>query len=133
MARRILAVLSGLVVWVAITTIAGLIIRATWPAYVAVADAMTFTLPMMVTRLSIGALATVLAGGAAALVARQRTAREAFTTGVVLLVLFIPQHIFLWTKFPVWYHLTFLCSLVPLAYLGGRSSLLRPLVNGGGA
>src|SRR5262249_37261645 len=46
MTRRILAVLAGLVVWVAVVTIAGLIIRATWPAYVAVSEAMTFTLPM---------------------------------------------------------------------------------------
>lgn len=28
----------------------------------------------------------------------------------------------LWDKFPVWYHLTFLVSLVPLAYLGGEIS-----------
>jgi hypothetical protein len=121
MARRILAVLAGLVVWVVITLIAGVITRATWPAYVAVADAMTFTLPMKLMRLSIGALATVLAGVTAALIARH-PAREALTTGVVLLVLFIPQHIYLWTKFPIWYHLTFLLSLVPLAYLGGRLS-----------
>jgi hypothetical protein len=133
MGRRILAVLAALVVWVLITMIAGLIIRATWPAYVAVADAMTFTLPMMVMRLSIGALATVVAGATAALVARQRPTREALTTGIVLLVLFIPQHAFLWAKFPVWYHLTFLLSLVPLAYLGGRNSLRRPVVNDGGA
>jgi hypothetical protein len=39
--------------------------------------------------------------------------------GLILLVMFIPQHIMLWNKFPVWYHLTFLLSLVPLAYLGG--------------
>jgi hypothetical protein len=125
MVRRILAVLAGLAVWVLVITIAGLIIRATWPAYVAVANAMTFTLPMKLTRLSIGALATVAAGVAAALVARQWPTREALTTGVVLLVLFIPQHIMLWDKFPVWYHLTFLLSLVPLAYVGGRSQ--RPL------
>jgi hypothetical protein len=30
------------------------------------------------------------------------------------------QHIMLWTRFPFWYHLTFLVSLVPLAYMGGQ-------------
>ena len=39
--------------------------------------------------------------------------------GILLLVAFIPQHIMLWEKFPIWYHLTFLLSLVPLTYLGG--------------
>ncbi len=133
MVRRIVAVLAGLVVWVAVISIAGLIIRATWPAYVAVAEAMTFTLPMKLTRLSIGALATVLAGVVAALVARLQPTREALTTGVVLLVLFIPQHIMLWDKFPVWYHLTFLLSLVPLTYVGGRSQrALQPTPLGDG-
>jgi hypothetical protein len=35
-------------------------------------------------------------------------------------VLFIPIHIQLWDKFPIWYHLFFLVSLVPLSILGGR-------------
>jgi hypothetical protein len=39
--------------------------------------------------------------------------------GVILLAGFIPQHISLWNNFPVWYHLTFLLSFVPLTYLGG--------------
>ena len=43
-------------------------------------------------------------------------------TGALLLVMFIPQHISLWDKFPIWYHLTFLTSLVPLAVVGGRTA-----------
>jgi hypothetical protein len=35
-----------------------------------------------------------------------------------LLALFIPNHYLLWDKFPVWYHLTFLVSLLPLTLLG---------------
>ena len=46
--------------------------------------------------------------------------RARLMPGVLLLVVFIPQHVMLWDKFPVWYHLTFLASLVPLAYLGGK-------------
>ena len=118
MANRILAVVAGLVVWVAIATVAGLIMRGAWPEYAAVAEAMTFTLSMMWARLSIGGLATVIAGCGAAMVARRPMA-AAVTTGVILLALFVPQHIMLWARFPVWYHLTFLLSLVPLACLGG--------------
>jgi hypothetical protein len=40
--------------------------------------------------------------------------------GVFLLLMFIPQHIMLWDRFPIWYHLTFLLSLVPLTFLGAR-------------
>jgi hypothetical protein len=119
MAKRILAVIAGLVVWVVIAAVAGLILRGAWPAYAAVADAMTFTLPMMFARLSIGAVATLAAGWVTA-VASRRSTLAALTTGLILLVLFIPQHIMLWTRFPIWYHLTFLVSLVPLAYMGGQ-------------
>jgi len=119
MASRMLAVMTGLVVWVIVTTVAGLIMRGTWPEYAAVADAMTFTYPMMFGRLSIGAVATLAAGCVAALVARH-SKLATVTTGLILLALFIPQHVMLWAKFPIWYHLTFLLSLVPLTYLGGK-------------
>ena len=40
--------------------------------------------------------------------------------GLVLLALFVPNHIAIWDKFPLWYHLTFLSSLPVLAFLGGK-------------
>ena len=79
---------------------------------------MTFTVPMMIARLSIGALATVAAGVVAAVIVPQSTVAR-LAPGVILLIVFIPQHYMLWNKFPVWYHFTFLVSLVPLTYAGG--------------
>jgi hypothetical protein len=124
MARKALGVVAGLAVWIAVVTVAGVIIRAAWPAYASVADAMTFTLPMMIARLSIGAVATVVAGWVAAAIAR-RSRLATLLPGIVLLAGFIPQHIMLWEKFPVWYHLTFLVSLIPLAFLGGKLEATR--------
>ena len=129
MAKKILAVVAGLVVWMVVATVAGLIMRGAWSEYAAVADAMTFTLPMMFARLSIGAVATLVAGWVTAVVARRSTVATA-ATGLILLALFVPQHIMLWSKFPVWYHLTFLFSLVPLAYAGGQIAAQGP--SGGG-
>ena len=85
---------------------------------------MTFTLPMMIVRLSIGAVATLAAGWVAALITRR--CRLALLPGIVLLLGFIPQHILLWEKFPIWYHVTFLCSLLPLALLGGKMADASP-------
>jgi hypothetical protein len=110
-------------VWIAIVSVAGLIMRSAWPEYASVADAMTFTLPMMFARLAIGALATLGTGWVAAEIAR-RSMIARVTAGLLLVVVFVPQHIMLWNKFPVWYHLTFLVSLVPLAYLGGEIGAL---------
>lgn len=127
MARTAFGVVAGLAAWVTIAAGAGVIMRGAWPEYATVADAMTFTLPMMVARLAIGALATLAAGLIAAVIARQ-SALASLIPGVLLLAVFIPQHITLWDKFPVWYHLTFLGSLVPLTHLGGKIVEARALV-----
>ncbi|HXS89554.1 MAG TPA: hypothetical protein VN705_09405 [Steroidobacteraceae bacterium] len=118
MTRNILGVVAGLVAWLLVAATLGFIMRTSWPAYAAVAETMNFTLPMMLARLSIGALATLAAGLVTALITRSAVAR--LIPGVLLLVAFIPQHVMLWDKFPLWYHLTFLLSLVPLTYLGSR-------------
>ena len=133
MARRTLGVVVGLAVWVLVVSVAGLVMRETWPSYARVADAMTFTLPMMMARLAIGAGATLAMGLATAVVSR-RSLGATLAAGVLLLLAFIPEHIRLWDKFPIWYHLTFLLSLVPLAYLGGLgtgvSRRARPISRG---
>jgi hypothetical protein len=121
MLKAILGVVVGLMVFLAVATIGGLILRFSWPAYASVAAAMTFTLPMLITRLSIGAIATLSAGLVTALIARL-SIRATLATGVVLLLGFVPQHIVIWARFPAWYHLTFLLSLLPLTYLGGRAA-----------
>ena len=118
MGKQILGVVGGLMVWFVAALLAGVLLRSVWPEYVAASGDMSFTMPMKLTRLSIGALTTVAAGAVAALVGR--SSWTAVVTGALLLVIFIPEHISLWDKFPTWYHLTFLTSLVPLAAVGGR-------------
>jgi hypothetical protein len=117
MARQVGGVVAGLVVWVAAALVVGEIMRASWPAYAIAAPALAFTLPMKLARLAIGAVSTLAAGWVTAFVARSPTA--VLITGAILLALFIPQHISLWDKFPIWYHIAFLASLVPLTFYGG--------------
>ena len=119
MAKKSFGVVAGLAMWITVVTVVGAIMRRSWPAYASVADAMTFTLPMLIARLLIGALATLAAGLVTAMIA-PRSMLARLMPGALLLVGFIPVHIMLWDKFPLWYHLTFLLSLVPLTYLGGR-------------
>jgi len=117
--KTVLGACAGLIAWVLLVTICGLILRASWPEYAAVAAAMTFTLPMLIARLVISAVTLVAASALAALIA---SGAESATVllGVVLLVGFVPVHVGLWHRFPVWYHLTFLLTLIPLSMLGGR-------------
>ncbi len=118
MSKKILGVVAGLMVWVVVVMVAGELMRQSWPAYASVADAMTFTLPMMIARLSIGALGMLAAGLVTAIIV-PRSPVTRLAPGVLLLMAFIPQHVMLWDKFPIWYHSIFLLSLVPLTYVGG--------------
>jgi len=122
MGKQILGVVVGLMVWFAGAVVAGVLLRSLWPEYVAASGDMSFTLPMKLTRLSIGALTTFAAGAVTAFIGR--SGWMAAVTGALLLLIFIPEHISLWDKFPIWYHLTFLTSLPPLAIVGGRVTSL---------
>jgi len=80
---------------------------------------MVFTLTMKIARLAIAVLTSVAAGALVhAIVPTSRWAP--WIVGLVLLVLFVPEHIQLWDRFPIWYHLTFLVTLAPLVVLGAR-------------
>ncbi|OAI42454.1 hypothetical protein AYO41_04295 [Verrucomicrobia bacterium SCGC AG-212-E04] len=92
------------------------------PGYVEVEKAMNFSLGMLVARLLLGAIAS-LAAGAACVVICPSSRVAIYVFALLLLALFVPVHVNLWTKFPVWYHLVFLGSLIPLVLFGAR--LLR--------
>ena len=111
------AVVAALVTWIFVATVLNLPLRTSWPHYHEAETAFTFTFTMKLARLALGAVSSLAAGFVAAWIGNGRM-RAATITGVILLGLFIPSHYLLWSKFPVWYHLTFLVSLVPLTLLG---------------
>jgi hypothetical protein len=116
------AVIAALVTWIVLATVLNLALRASWPHYHEAETAFNFTFGMKLARLVLGAICSLGAGFVAAWISNGRM-RTATLTGIVLLVLFIPGHYRIWSKFPVWYHLTFLVSLLPLTLLG--AALLR--------
>src|SRR5215813_1763244 len=116
--RTVGAVIAALVAWFFVATVLNLALRAWWPHYHEAETAFNFTLAMKLARLVLGALSSLGAGFVATWIGKGRM-RAATLTGIVLLALFIPGHYLIWDKFPVWYHLTFLVSLLPLTVLGG--------------
>jgi len=119
MAKTALAVAAGLVAWIVLASIAGVILRASWPDYAAVAGSMTFTLPMLIARLTISTV-TLLAAARLTAVIAPRATIAVVVLGAILVAAFVPIHIGVWDRFPVWYHLTFLLTLLPLCLIGGR-------------
>ncbi|HEY2513763.1 MAG TPA: hypothetical protein VGI39_23005 [Polyangiaceae bacterium] len=119
MKRKILGAVLGFFAWWVVATVLDRLLRLAWPHYAEVLKAFAFTLGMLIARLVEGAASTLAAGFVAAWVAR-KPGGAALATGVLLLALFVPTHAMIWDKFPVWYHLLFLSSLVPLTLLGAR-------------
>jgi peptidoglycan/LPS O-acetylase OafA/YrhL len=117
MKRPIFALVAGLVLWALVATLLNRGLRAGLPGYAWAEPTMTFTLGMKVARLILGALASLAAGAVTGRIAPSRTGLP-WVLGAIILAAFIPIHIQLWTKFPVWYHLVFLGTLVPLVTLG---------------
>lgn len=122
MLRAIAGIAGGLLAWVVVATVGNRVLRAAWPGYAAVEVAMKFTLAMLLLRLLLGALSSLCAGFFAAWIAKGNRVAVTVLAGL-LLVAFIPVHYTLWERFPVWYHLTFLLSLVVATVLGAVSYL----------
>jgi len=123
--RTIGGIVAGVVAWCVVVAALDFALRHSWPDYAAVEKAMTFTVPMMAARLSESGISSLTAGLVAALVARERT-QAPLWAGIVLLLPFLYYHTtMIWAKFPIWYHATFLTSLVVLSVLGGRLAPAR--------
>lgn len=126
MLRMIAGAVAGVIVWAIVATLLNLGLRHGWPDYAAVEKAMTFTVPMMAARLSESAISSLVSGWSAATIGRSR--RSALIAGSILLALFVPVHYSLLDKFPLWYHLTFLISLLVLSVIGGRFARVRAAI-----
>jgi hypothetical protein len=117
MTRSILAVIASIFVWGLVATVGNWVLRAVLPGYSAVEATLDFTLPMLLSRLALGLVSSLCAGAMCAAVARQRN-RAVWVTAIILLLLFLPIHYSLWSKFPLSYHVFFLGTLVPMTLVG---------------
>jgi hypothetical protein len=117
--RSVLGVVVGLVAWVLVVTLLDIVLRWSIPGYASVERALTFTLTMEIARLSI-AVATSLIAGAIVRTIAPGSRVAPWIVGLVLLAFFVPTHVQIGTRLPLWYHLTFLLTLAPLVALGAR-------------
>lgn len=115
--RATAGIVAGLAAWIVVVTVLNWGLRAGVPGYTQAEPAMSFTLGMQIARLSIAALTSLAAGALVHVIAPARRWAP-WVTGGLLLALFVPEHIHVWRHFPVWYHLVFLSTLVPLVAFG---------------
>ena len=123
MKRTILAVIGGLFVWAIVATLLNFVVRAALPGYTVAESALAFSMAMKIARLSLAVIASLVAGIAVARVAPASRAAP-WITGLILLAAFLPIHIQIGARLPVWYHVFFLVTLAPLIAIGAR--MVRP-------
>jgi hypothetical protein len=117
MRRTLAAVIAGLVAWAVIVTAIDRGLRLGLPGYSQAEPMMLFTLTMKIARLTMAAVTSLAAGAIVRWVA-PASRLAPWIVGLVILALFLPAHIHLWHRFPIWYHLSFLVPLAPLVALG---------------
>jgi hypothetical protein len=122
MKRSILACLAGLFTWFVVVIVINSLLRASIPNYTAAEQTLQFTLGMKWARLAM-AIVTSLAAGAVTRTVSRSSRWAPLIVGSVVLAMFLPLHIAIWSKFPVWYHLTFLLTIIPAVLVG---ALLLP-------
>jgi glycerol-3-phosphate acyltransferase PlsY len=108
-----------------VVTVINRVLRLSLPNYTAAEHTLEFTLAMKWARLLM-AIATSMVAGAVTRWISPSSRWAPFIVGSVVLAMFLPAHIALWSKFPAWYHLTFLLTIIPAALAG---ALLAPRRN----
>ena len=117
MKRSVLACLAGLLTWVVVVRVINRMLRLSLPDYTAAEHTLQFTLAMKWARLIMAIVTSVVAGAVTTWISPQ-SRWTALVVGGVVLAMFLPLHIAIWSKFPVWYHLTFLLTIIPAVLVG---------------
>ena len=125
MKRSIIACLAGLLTWIVIGSVIDRVLRLSLPNYSAAEHTLQFTLSMKWARLLMAIVTSVAAGAVTGWIS-QSSRWAPLIVGSVVLAMFLPLHIAIWSKFPAWYHLTFLLTIIPAVLLG---ALLPPQRN----
>ncbi|PYP83030.1 MAG: hypothetical protein DMG65_25200 [Candidatus Angelobacter sp. Gp1-AA117] len=117
MKRSILACLAGLLTWIVVVSVIDRVLRLSLPNYTAAEQTLQFTLGMKWARLLMAIVTSVAAGAVTGWIS-QSSRWAPLIAGSVVFVMFIPVHIAVWNRLPVWYHLTFLLTIIPAVLVG---------------
>lgn len=119
MLRAIGAVIGGFVVWSILWLVVGAALKSAAPAAFD-EDGMTSDTTVLGAALAASVVASLLSGFSVALIDRRSTRGAAMGLGVLLLAVGIAVQASVWSKMPLWYHLSFLTLLIPATLLGAN-------------
>jgi hypothetical protein len=117
MKRSIFACLAGLLTWLVVVSVINRVLRLSLPNYTAAEQTLQFTLAMKWARLLMAIVTSLAAGAVTRWISPSRRWAPLIVGGVVL-AMFLPVHIAIWSRLPAWYHLTFLLTIIPAVLAG---------------
>jgi hypothetical protein len=117
MKRSILACLAGVLTWAVVVTVINRVLRLSLPNYTVAEHTLQFTLVIKWARLLMAIVTSLVAGAVTRWISPSSRWPPLFV-GCVVLAMFAPWHIANWSRFPAWYHLTFLLTIIPAVLVG---------------
>ena len=120
--RFVLSLVLGCVIAVAIAGAVVMAARTLWHGYAAAEPHKQYTLTMLLTRLAVGALSAAGASCGTTVTAGDN-GRAAWWLGGLFFAVSVPGHLYpgyVWSDYPIWYHLVYLSYLVPVTGLTAR-------------
>jgi hypothetical protein len=115
--KTLYGILSGFIVYAMIGSFGLFLLLKCWPAYRIAARDKSYSSAMLLSRLSIGILAAVLAGIVAKKMANDK-GKAAWFVGLTIFCIAAYIHFFrVWADYPVWYHFAYLLPIIPITGL----------------
>jgi hypothetical protein len=116
-------VLPGLLAFLVAGLIGLAALSALWPAYASAVPTKAYSTVMLLSRVGVSVAASIVAGLVSGGLGGARAARA---VGYVLTGVSAVFHLWIvWPDYPVWYHMVYLLSLVPITAL---AALLPPRI-----
>jgi hypothetical protein len=122
----ILGILAGLIAYAMIGLFGLFLLRFSWADYAIASKDKSYTLTMMIFRLSVGILAAIFAGISATKIANDE-GKSAWFVGIIVFCVGCYNHFFtsVWTDYPIWYHFAFILPIIPVTRFSHRLLLRK--------
>jgi hypothetical protein len=108
---------AGLIIYIIFGSIGLYLLRICWAQYAIASIDKSFTFEMLLCRLSVGIIASVIAGISTTKITNDN-GKNAWTVGTIIFCIVAYIHfVHIWRDYPAWYHFAYLIPIIPITGL----------------
>jgi hypothetical protein len=109
----IIGILAGLIAYMIIGSLGLYLLRFSWNDYAIAYKDKSYTLVMLLSRLSVGMIASIIAGISTTKITNDK-GKSTWIVGAIVFCVAAYVHFFwVWADYPVWYHFVYLLPIIP--------------------